>query len=395
MTTSPRRSTHGHSRPGSPSRLVPFALVAGLAALAGCAPADDPTATATPTLSVLTEPVAAVDGYEASRTYTGQVEALRESDVGFEVSGKLVSVRVDEGDRVAAGQVLAILDTDRLTARRAELRAALAEARAQADLARATLSRTDEAFQGRGVSRQALDEATNGAAARAAAVDLARARLESLDVEIAKSTLLAPFDAVVVARAVDEGAVLAAGQPLLSLQSTETPRARIGVAAAVAGRFAVGEVTTVTVEERSVQGRVAAVLARRDSATRTVDVLVDLVDTGDTVRPGDIARLTVTDYVAERGVWIPLGALAQGPRGLWVNYVAEQAPGEDAGVYRVTPRTVELLHAEAERAFVRGTLRDDDRLIVDGLQRIVPGQLVSLAGGGGDSARLAQRPAAP
>ncbi len=393
MNPSPHRPIDSQRR--VPARVLRQAfVVTSLAALVGCTPADGPVAAASPTLSVLTESVVAVDGYEARRAYTGQIEAQRESDVGFEVAGKLVRVDVDEGDRVTKGRPLASLDTDRLVARRAELQAALIEARAQAGLARATLARTDEAFQGRGVSRQALDEAVNAATSRAAAVDVAEARLASLDVELAKSTLLAPFDAVVVARMADEGAVLAAGQPLLSMQSTETPRARVGVAAAAAGRFTPGETTTLTVEDRCLTGRVAAVLARRDSTTRTVDVLVDLIDVDEAVRPGDIVRLTVTDHVAARGMWIPLGALAQGPRGLWVNYVAEQVPDEPDGVYRVTPRTVELLHSEADRAFVRGTLRDNDRLIVDGLQRVVPGQLVSLALGT-DGARLAQRPAAP
>lgn len=365
-------------------------MIVGSVLTAGCSPTVAQPEAAGAALTVLTEPVSASDGYQAKRTYTGRIEALRASDVGFEIGGKLIAVLVDEGNRVEAGQELARLDTERLLARRAELKAALVQARAQAGLARATLARTEQAFSERGVSRQTFDEAANAATSQGAAVDLARARLESLDVELAKSSLVAPFDAVIVRRTADEGSVLGAGQPLLSLQSTEPLRARVGVAANVADRYTVGAIETLTVEEHVYEGTVAAVLARRDAQTRTVDVLLDLDKADAAVRPGDIARLTVEETIDGTGFWVPIGSLAEGPRGLWINYVAEPVPGRTPVAYRVTPRTVELLHAEAHRAFVRGTLRADDRLIVDGLQRIVPGQLVALAVRSG-GARLAHK----
>ena len=64
----------------------------------------------TAVLSVETLTVEPVSGYEVARTYTGEIAALRTSDLGFERTGQLVEVYVQEGDRVAAGIPIARLD---------------------------------------------------------------------------------------------------------------------------------------------------------------------------------------------------------------------------------------------------------------------------------------------
>lgn len=69
-------------------------------------------------LAVKTLTVDAVSGYEVARAYTGEIAALRSSDLGFTRSGELVQVLVAEGDRVSSGQPLALLDTQSLLTQR-------------------------------------------------------------------------------------------------------------------------------------------------------------------------------------------------------------------------------------------------------------------------------------
>jgi len=138
---------------------------------------------------------------------------------------------------------------------------------------------------------------------------------------------------------------------------------------------------TGTAPARSTLSGVAkAVVPRRDDVTRTVDVLLTLSDAPANVRPGDLGRLKLSSRYDEPGFWVPLGALTQGPRGLWNNYIAEPvtSASSDSAIHRVAPRTVEVVYADSDRAFVRGTLREGDLLIVDGLQRVVPGQIVAV-----------------
>ena len=84
-------------------------------------------------------------------------------------------------------------------------------------------------------------------------------------------------------------------------------------------------------------------------------------------------RLALDRDVAERGVWVPLGALVEGNRGLWTVYVAEAQ--EDG--WTAQKRPVEIVQAEADRAFVRGTLMDGDKVIQEGIMRLSPGMPVS------------------
>lgn len=67
-----------------------------------------------PPLPVATFAPEAVEGFHLTRWYVGRVEAARSSALGFELAGHLDAVRVHEGDRVTAGQLLATLNTCRL-----------------------------------------------------------------------------------------------------------------------------------------------------------------------------------------------------------------------------------------------------------------------------------------
>ena len=91
------------------------------------------------------------------------------------------------------------------------------------------------------------------------------------------------------------------------------------------------------------------------------------------VSPGAVVRLSISRDVEENGLWLPVSALAEGQRGLWSLYIA--TPEGDGWVAR--PGLVEVVQSEGERAFVRGAVSDGDRIIVDGLQRVAPGQSVS------------------
>lgn len=332
-------------------------------------------------LLVPTMSLVPADGYTRRREFTGRVEAARESRVGFELGGALAEVAVDEGERIDAGAVLARLDTERLEARRSEAAAALEQARASEALAASTLARIEDARSFDGVSQQEYDEALQAASQSRAARAAAQARLASVDVDLAKSVLRAPFNATVVARLSDEGEVLSPGQPLLDLVERAPPEVRIGITGEAGHELRVGERHTLAVGGRLAGARVRAVLPVRNTATRTVDVILDLERAGDAL-PGDLARLSLEEPVEADGFWVPVQSLAEGERGLWTNYVAVPVQREEsltAGATHVLePRPVEIIHEDADRVFVRGALESDELLVTDGLQRVVPGQQVRI-----------------
>ena len=357
-----------------------LALILTAFSLAACGE-DQPSAAPAQAVRVATVPATVDTGYQAESSYTGRVEARLDSQLGFEIGGLLADVAVDEGSVVSKGAALARLDTARLDAQRAEARAAVDQVRAELDLATATLARTEEAFAYKGVSQQALDESRQQVAALEAAAGVAAARLDRIEVDIAKATLRAPFAGTVVRRVSDPGAVMGPGQTLIALQSTEQPEARIGVSPDAAQALVVGEAYTLGINDRPVEARLKTILPRRDEATRTLDVIFTLDDSASGVRPGDLARLDIERYVSMPGYWVPVSALIEGPRGLWQSLVAEAA---DDG-YVLVKHTLEILHADERRAYVRGTLESGDLLVSEGTHRVVAGQRVEL----GSDSRLA------
>lgn len=354
-------------------------VLAALLGLAACGNAGgDRDAAVEAALLVPVARVAPADGYVVRREFAGRVEAARDSAVGFEIGGQLAAVLVDEGDRVAAGEVLARLDTERLEAREAEAAAALDQAGASLALAETTFARTAEALEFRGVSQQEYDEAVRAERAARSAREAARARLASVRVDLEKSVLRAPFAGTVVRRVADEGEVLAPGQVLLELQERTAPRVRIGVAGDMLAAVTARAEHVLTVDGRALPARLRAVLPIRDVATRTVDAIFEL-ESAQGVLPGDLARLALERRVETPGFWLPLGSLAEGDRGVWTNYVAVPLPaGESTGeaTHVIEARTVEVLHEREDQVYVRGAIDAGERVVVEGLHRVVPGLTV-------------------
>jgi RND family efflux transporter MFP subunit len=325
-------------------------------------------------------------GYERARRFVGRVEAGRASELGFVAGGRLDDIRVDEGDSVAAGELLARLDTGPLEARRAELVADRKAAEARLDRAGTKLKRRETMVDRGATSREEVEQAREQFRTAEASVELARARIVSIDVDLDRAGLRAPYAAVVTRRYVDEGRVVAAGTPILTVQEVAAPVARIGVAGPLVDAVAEGQQVDVQIQGENQPGRIRAVLPVRDAGTRTVDVILSLQASDRTLRAGDLVTLTLTQPVSEAGYWLPVNALAEGVRGLWTAYQLQSAeaaglPGPTGVTHTVVPVTVEILHTTADRAYVRGDLSRHALVIANGVHRVVPGQVVRLAEG--------------
>lgn len=447
----------------SPSRLRWFGgkrrwgVSIAIAALLGGAiiwrvsgPAASPLETLQP-LPVVTRSADPVTGYTTERAYTGELVAQRSSALGFERAGTLVTLWVDDGDTVAAGQPLAQLDTRSLEAERQQLvaqrqealaqlqeleagprqeaiataAAAVAELEQQVALAQLQRDRREDLYTDGAISREELDQQTfnTGAleqrlgqaqsqldelqagtrpeqlAAQAARVARLEASLEKIDVDLEKSVLYAPFEGRVGTRRMDEGVVAQSGQTVLTLLETGPLEARVGVPPAVADQLAVGEAYPVQLRDRTVTAQITALLPELDSPTRTVTVVLTMPTTDMSV--GQTVRLLVEETQAAAGFWLPSTALVPAERGLWSVYVLTDAGSTDAtanpaaldatvspeprnahtstaspNTYQVGRRDVEVIHTAGDRVLVQGTLQAGERVISEGIHRVVPGTWV-------------------
>jgi RND family efflux transporter MFP subunit len=333
-------------------------------------------------LTVETRAIVRQESFTLHRSFSGRVQARRQTELGFESDGRLARVWVDEGATVEAGQLLAELDTERLEAQRNELIAVRAEAEANLSLTTVTFKRLRDIVDKGGVSHQDLDESREAQRAAKAALTLADQRITTIDIELAKTRLVAPFSATVIARMADEGRVLKAGHPILSLQERTTPEIRIGVAGRTVDQLVPGRNYSISWRGRRTTARLRALLPVRAATARTVDALFDPIDPPQGVLAGDMVTLTLDSPVRQRGSWLPLSALVEGDRGLWSVYVTEplaERANDLTATHRIVRHTVDIVYQNADRVFIKDSLSPEQRVVVRGVQRIVPGQAVRLA----------------
>lgn len=399
-------------------------------------PAEKPPDSASITiLPVETTKVKFVHSYQVSRTYTGTIVPRRSSSVGFERAGKLLNLTVDEGDQVSVGNPLAFLDTKNLKAKQQELlaerkqvNALLKELQAgarsetiaaaqstvkslqsQLELARTKSQRRQELYTEGAISREQFDEATTEVNTLQARLNEAQskvdelvtgtrpekieaqeallqkldAKLASLEIELQQSILKAPFSGTIANRLVDEGTVISIGQPIFTLVEAQSLEAHIGVPVNSAKQIPLGSNQQLQIGSRKYQAQVLSSLPQLDSATRTLTVILRLEPSAAReVRAGQVARLELTETIADSGYWLPTTALVRGVRGLWSCYVlgnSEIVPNEPQEAFLVEQRELEVLHTQSDRVFVRGTLQNEDQVIVNGNHRLVVGQLVILS----------------
>ena len=317
--------------------------------------------------------------YSLKRTFIGHVEPARSTDLGFELAGKVSRVLFDEGDQVKQGEVLAYLDIDRLQARKDELTAALHQAEAILKLAGITYRRFTNVVKFNGVSEQQLDEAREHQRASRAAVNLAASRIRSIDVEIDKSRIKAPFDASITKRMADEGQILGLGHSVFRLLENNALEIRVAIAGALVDTVQKGQILPLVIHHKTIPATVKAIVQVRDGRTRTVDVILQIQDQTIAVRSGDLVKLELLMSVAQAGSWIPVSALSEDARGTWSVYIIHPNDESDSSsTYVVQRHAIEIIHAESDRVFVQGIISDAAQMLVDGLHRIVPGQIVRI-----------------
>jgi len=220
-----------------------------------------------------------------------------ETPVYAKIAGYLKTIRVDKGDRVAAGQVIAILDTP-------ELDQQVANAQASYGMARLTYQRDEVLRRDDAVAQQVADEA------RASMVE-AKATLDQLAAMQAYKTIRAPFTGIITARYVDQGALVpqvtspsAASTPIVAMATLSPLRVYAAAPQSVAPFIRNGDAATITVTEypqRTFKGAVARHPEALTSDTRTMLVEVDLTNEDRALYPGMYAKL-VLDVATPAGV---------------------------------------------------------------------------------------------
>ncbi|NTV97065.1 MAG: efflux RND transporter periplasmic adaptor subunit [Thiobacillus sp.] len=354
--------------PISSLRLIPLAaLLAGHLLLAGCGKdnaSSAPAAAAKPALTVETVAPASAD-WPLTLAANGDIAAWQEAVIGAEVSNyRLSEVRVNVGDRVKKGQVLARIDSDTVAAELAQTRAAVAEAEAAVTEAAANAERAKRLQEAGFYSAQTGSQFLTGEQTARARLAAARAKAHADEIRLGRTQVVAPDDGIISARAATAGSLTQPGQELFRLIRGGRLEWRAKVAEADLGRIALGTVARLTLPGGAeLVGRVRAVAPSVDPASRDGLIYVDLpTGPGDAARTGMFARGV---FELGRGVALTLPQTAVVARDGFA-YVYRLEGADKSGLGKVAQTKVELGRRVGDRVEIVAGLKADARVVATG-----------------------------
>ncbi|CAN5924683.1 efflux RND transporter periplasmic adaptor subunit [soil metagenome] len=223
---------------------------------------------------------------------TGTLKPWRDADVGFETSGRLVRVSAAVGDKVAAGQVLAVLDASRAAAQVGQAESQVAAAEANLALAHDNLKRTEALVATRSIPEAQAEQARSQVALAKAQLDGALASTRLARSGAGLHSISAPFAGIVTKAPTGIGSVANAGVALIHLEDTSRFRLSATVGEDEVPVIAVGAAVKIVYRERVVDGKVVAIVPSLDQATRRAPIEIEV--------PNSSADLLAWSFVRAR-----------------------------------------------------------------------------------------------
>jgi len=241
---------------------------------------------------------------------SGPVVVENQVDVQAQREGIVSQVFGDTGTTVRKGQLLALLDNRQLGAEkeaaRARMRSSQADEKnweAESKVAEVDLERAEEMWKSQLITKQALDHArykvVSGkyeAEREHESARNAEAMLQSLELEIEKTRIVAPFEGVVGRRYVRAGQKVAVGDRLFWVTATAPLRVKFTLPERFLGRIKNGqqvEVSAAIAENQKHMARVIQVSPVVDAASGTIEVLAELIGPAGNWRPGMAANIQI------------------------------------------------------------------------------------------------------
>jgi RND family efflux transporter MFP subunit len=351
-------------------QIVAVVLIAA-AALTGCDKPALPPAQARPVRTVTVEHRA--EGETVS--LTGQVRAKDQVSLAFRLDGRMIERPVNVGDVLTAGQIVAKLDPQNQQNSLRSAQASLASAEAVLAQSRLAFWRQQELLKDGWTPKAKFDEAEQNLKTAQAQVDSAQAQLRIAQDQLSYTTLFADAPGAVTAKGAEPGEVVRAGQMIVQLARQGGRDAVFDVPEQLirtGPRDPVVEIALTDDPKVTATGRVREVAPQADSATRTYQVKVGIVNPPEAMRLG----ATVTGRVklpAPSGVEVPAGALTQANESPAVWVVDPQSK-------TVSLRNVDVLRHDPATVVISQGLEMGEIVVTAGVQTLHPGQKVRLLG---------------
>lgn len=358
--------------PDGPPLSCPAGLAAALAAMlliAGCQEEAPPAPQVRPVRTITVAHTTDADPI----TLTGEIQARDQANLSFRLAGRVVERGVATGMTVAAGQVIARIDSADAQNLLRGAKASLTAAAASLDQAEAEERRQRELFQKGIVAQARYDQAEQALESARAQVEAAEADVQSAEDNVGYTELRADAAGTVVATGAEPGEVVQAGQMIAQIARDSGKDAVFNVPAPMIRTAPRDPLVTVALADDPAvvtTGRVREVAPQADAATGTFAVKVALTDPPAAMRLGDtiVGSISLSTGAVIR---LPGTALTEldGSPSVWV---------VDPSALTVSARAVNVLRYDADAVILGDGIEDGEIVVTAGVHALQPGQQVRL-----------------
>lgn len=321
--------------------------------------------------------------------YAGRVRAASEVEVRARVGGILLSRNYVEGAGVKAGDILYRIDPAPYETAVAQAKAQLQQQRAQQQKARQDAARARQLFEQQVGTAKARDDAISALASADAAVAVAQAQLETAELNLGYTQVVAPITGITSLEVLPQGSLVQANSLLTRITQTDPVQVVFSYTdrdaneirdLQKAGRAEIDPRNEgrLSVRVRFGDGRFAPEAGYIDFTSSSVDLETGTIQArafvpnpDGALLPGQFVQVIVSGLILHDGIAVPQRAVMQGPQGTFVYTV------DAAG--KATARPVRLGRETSMGWLVEEGLRAGDKVITEGVIKVRPGNPVTLA----------------
>jgi RND family efflux transporter MFP subunit len=294
-----------------------------------------------------------LNSYSITKEFPGKLLPIEQSKLAFEIPGKINKINVDVGDSVIQGQILAKLDNR-------EALAKANQARASYDLSKQVLERFEDLREQGHISIQDLDKAKSD-------FIIAKSQYEFFKVKLEQTNLVSPFNGVIQNRFLDTGTVINSGIPILEIIDSNYVEAHISVPVIYLEDMQINQEYDFEFDGEIVKATFSKLAPMSPGGSNS---RLAIFKFSEFFNPGSIANLQLKISKQAKGTWVPLKSLSQSDQGLWTIYTIDNNK-------TVVRDIVEIVHFEDDYAFVSGTIKSGDLVVLGGASKIIEGKKIN------------------
>jgi len=325
-------------------------------------------------IPVIRTAVIGVEEATQEYTYSGEVRGRYESQLAFQVSGKIIKRNVELGSVINAGDVLMQIDPKDIQQTVNSTSAQVSSAESQLRLAESNLNRYRQLYEQGAVGRMAYDQYVSAYEVAVAAVRQASAQYTQGANQLDYSLLRADKPGVISGITAEMGQVVSAGQPVLTVVQDGEREVEISVPENRIEELRKAQQIKVTfwaLSKVTVDGKVREIAPMADQATRTYKVRINLLNSPPEMKLGMTAAVTILGGNSRQTVTIPLTAIYQN--------------GDTPAVWVVSGDVITLRPIKAGQfgdgiIQVLEGLQQGDQIVTAGVHKLKEGQKVKSGG---------------